>query len=107
MRFAGRFRVERPRSVWDVVGQLPGYATPVFIALKLAGVVAWSWGWVLSPMWIGGLALGLLAGGLIILWCLGQWSYIVVNLFPWRRRRTWPVLVNFEETNADPDASDG
>jgi hypothetical protein len=79
----------------------------VFIALKLAGVVAWSWWWVLSPMWIGGLALALLAGGLIMLWCLGRRSHIVVNLFRWRRRRTSLVFFGFEEMNADPDASDG
>lgn len=26
--------------------------TIAFIALKLAGVIDWSWVWVLSPMWI-------------------------------------------------------
>lgn len=25
----------------------------VFIVLKLIGVIAWSWWWVLSPIWIG------------------------------------------------------
>ncbi len=25
----------------------------VFIVLKLTGYVAWSWFWVLSPLWIG------------------------------------------------------
>lgn len=25
----------------------------VFIVLKLLGVIAWSWVWVLSPIWIG------------------------------------------------------
>lgn len=25
----------------------------LFIALKLMGVIAWSWIWVLSPLWIG------------------------------------------------------
>lgn len=29
-----------------------GLLTIVFITLKLCGVVAWSWWWVLSPMWI-------------------------------------------------------
>lgn len=24
-----------------------------FIVLKLCGVIAWSWWWVLSPLWIG------------------------------------------------------
>lgn len=26
--------------------------TIVFIVLKLCGVIAWSWWWVLSPLWI-------------------------------------------------------
>lgn len=26
--------------------------TIVFIVLKLTGVIAWSWVWVLSPLWI-------------------------------------------------------
>jgi hypothetical protein len=78
----------------------------VFIALKLAGVVTWSWWWVLAPMWIVGLLLALLAGGLIIVWCLGQWPHIVMNLFRWRRRRA-SLAFDFEEMRADPDAADG
>ena len=27
--------------------------TLLFIALKLTGVINWSWLWVLSPIWIG------------------------------------------------------
>lgn len=27
--------------------------TIVFIVLKLLGKIAWSWVWVLSPLWIG------------------------------------------------------
>lgn len=30
-----------------------GLLTIVFITLKLLGVIDWSWGWVLSPLWIG------------------------------------------------------
>ena len=26
--------------------------TIVFIVLKLCGVIAWSWWWILSPIWI-------------------------------------------------------
>nr|DAF94505.1 MAG TPA: transmembrane protein [Siphoviridae sp. ctTDf8] len=26
--------------------------TIVFIVLKLCGIIAWSWWWVLSPLWI-------------------------------------------------------
>ena len=29
-----------------------GLLTIVFIVLKLCGVIAWPWGWVLSPIWI-------------------------------------------------------
>lgn len=38
-----------------------GLLTIVFIVLKLTGVIAWPWVWVLSPIWISaGLALVLL-----------------------------------------------
>lgn len=33
------------------VGFLP-LLTILFIGLKLGGVIAWSWLWVLSPLWI-------------------------------------------------------
>lgn len=29
-----------------------GLLTILFIALKLTGVITWSWVWVLSPLWI-------------------------------------------------------
>lgn len=29
-----------------------GVMAVVFIVLKLTGVIAWSWWWVLSPLWI-------------------------------------------------------
>jgi hypothetical protein len=29
-----------------------GILTLIFITLKLTGHIAWSWWWVLSPMWI-------------------------------------------------------
>jgi hypothetical protein len=28
-----------------------GLLTIVFITLKLCGIIAWSWWWVLSPIW--------------------------------------------------------
>lgn len=35
--------------------------TIVFIALKLTNVIAWSWVWVLSPLWISAvLAIGII-----------------------------------------------
>ena len=30
----------------------PGLLTVAFIVLKLTGYIAWSWLWVLSPIWI-------------------------------------------------------
>jgi len=30
-----------------------GLLTVAFIVLKLTGVIAWSWWWVLAPVWIG------------------------------------------------------
>jgi hypothetical protein len=32
--------------------QFPGALTVLFIGLKLTGFIAWSWLWVLSPLWI-------------------------------------------------------
>lgn len=29
-----------------------GLLTVVFIALKLGGIIGWSWLWVLAPLWI-------------------------------------------------------
>jgi hypothetical protein len=34
-----------------------GLLTLLFIALKLTNYIAWSWVWVLSPLWIGAVAL--------------------------------------------------
>lgn len=32
-----------------------GLLTILFIALRLCHVIEWSWGWVLSPLWISAL----------------------------------------------------
>lgn len=63
----------------------------VFVVLKLTGVVAWSWWWVTSPLWIGFVGLVLLASGLFILWCL-LWclGHILMSLFRRRVRRQLP-----------------
>lgn len=34
-----------------------GILTLIFITLKLCNVIAWSWIWVLSPLWIGAIIL--------------------------------------------------
>lgn len=44
-----------------------GLLTILFIGLKLGGVIAWSWWWVLSPLWISaGLAVAIIAA--VLLW---------------------------------------
>ena len=102
-----RIQVQRPQSVSDWVGSLPGTALITFIALKLAGVVAWSWWWVLSPLWIGGLALALLGGALAILWSLGHWPVTLVNLFRWRGRLQAPVFIGFDASPVPSAGQDG
>lgn len=43
-----------------------GLLTILFVALKLTGTIAWSWWWVLSPIWIGmALVLSLLLVALV------------------------------------------
>lgn len=45
---------------------LPGLLFVLFLALKLCGVIAWSWWWVTAPLWIGfALFLGILAVGIL------------------------------------------
>lgn len=45
-----------------------GLLTVAFVVLKLTGVIAWSWWWVLSPLWISfGLVLIVLATLLVVL----------------------------------------
>ena len=36
----------------NLIGIFCVVLTAVFIGLKLANVIAWSWLWVLSPIWI-------------------------------------------------------
>lgn len=45
-----------------------GLLTVLFIALKLTGVIAWSWWWVLSPLWISValVLLVLLVGAIVV-----------------------------------------
>ena len=44
-----------------------GLLTIVFIALKLMGVISWSWWWVLSPMWISAI-IGIVILIVYVLW---------------------------------------
>lgn len=40
-------------SVEIKVGSPTALLTIIFVTLKLVGFIAWSWVWVLSPLWIG------------------------------------------------------
>jgi len=45
-----------------------GLLTIAFIVLKLCGVIAWSWVWVLSPLWIGlAILIGVMLVGVVII----------------------------------------
>lgn len=37
-----------------------GLLAIAFIVLKLTGVIGWSWGWVLSPLWIPAAIVGVI-----------------------------------------------
>lgn len=53
---------------------IPGLLGLVFVTLKLTGVIAWSWLWVLAPFWI---PVGIVAVlFLLSVVCLGLDSFI-------------------------------
>jgi hypothetical protein len=43
-----------------------GMLTILFVGLKLADVIDWSWWWVLSPMWIGVATLVVIGGVVVV-----------------------------------------
>lgn len=48
-------------SLWPLLALIV-----LFVALKLSGVIAWSWLWICSPLWIPpvlAITLGLILGG--------------------------------------------
>jgi len=49
---------------------LPTLLTTLFVGLKLTGYIAWSWWWVLSPVWLPAAVLILCLG---VLTALGKW----------------------------------
>lgn len=48
-----------------------GLLTIVFIVLKVCGIIAWSWWWVLSPLWISTILWVILV---IIVLLVGGWK---------------------------------
>jgi hypothetical protein len=82
-RYAGlvvvTFRFNLPGSrgawIWNRGQDLWALVLPAFIVLKLTGVIAWSWWWVLSPLWISGILLSPLL------------FVLLLSLIWWMRRR--------------------
>lgn len=61
-------------------GLLTGLLTVLFIALKLTGVIDWSWLWVLAPFWGPfAAALAFFVGAFLLL--------MVIDLAKWLGRR--------------------
>jgi len=61
----------------QIVKAGPGLATlltVLFIALKLCGIIAWSWWWVLSPVWISFSLLLVVLGVAVICLTIGKSS---------------------------------
>lgn len=86
---------------------IPTTALIAFVVLKLSGVIAWSWWWVLSPLWISG-----------ILMALGTVVFLVFVYWRMRRRmRRWVQYFTSRDwvrqglvppkPDADPDADPG
>lgn len=53
-----------------------GLLTLIFITLKLCGVIAWSWVWVLAPLWIGwALVLLIIVAVALGAWIADRWGW--------------------------------
>lgn len=55
----------------DIKLGLGGLLTVIFTVLKLTGLIAWSWWWVLSPTWVPLVLMGLIMVVLVIVTVLG------------------------------------
>jgi hypothetical protein len=55
-----------------------GMLAVLFIGLKITGLIAWNWFWVLSPLWIP-LALVLAFLGIVFVAgaCVGAWKHLM------------------------------
>lgn len=53
--FCGKPPLSLADRIWDLGQSLWILALPALVVLKLTGVIAWSWWWVLSPLWISGI----------------------------------------------------
>ena len=59
MRSAGR--------IWNIGQDLCAVFSLTLIVLRLVGVIAWSWWWVLSPLWISGILVAVVSCALLVL----------------------------------------
>lgn len=73
-------------------GNFLALLTAIFVGLKLASVIDWSWWWVLSPLWLPWAVLFLAATGIVIIGAAGMvlWgvAQLFVNAVTYRERRT-------------------
>ena len=87
------FRPNRAGSagawIWNRGRGLLSLALPALIVLKLTGVIAWSWWWVLAPLWISGL---LLAPVLLVLLILLGWHIRTRAVFTAELGRGWSAV---------------
>jgi len=60
-------KISSSSSSSDGIGFV-GLLTVLFIGLKLTNYIAWSWLWVLSPLWISSIFVIILLVGVIIAW---------------------------------------
>jgi hypothetical protein len=112
--YSGRvfsIRVKRPRSTaqrrWNVVqGVLFPVVVVTPIVLELTGVISWSWWWVLSPVWIGGILLVLGVLGVCALLIGSRW-YAHRQARSWMNQLGSEWLREFITGKADPGASGG
>ena len=97
---------QRPRVQWSkesVPAAVSQIALITFVVLKLTGVIAWSWWWVLSPVWISGILLVLAVCALLI----GFRLYARRQARLWTDRLGSQGLRGFLAGKADPDAPGG
>jgi hypothetical protein len=70
------FQVQRPKGFAGMLRLLSEAALVTFVALKLMGVTAWSWWWVLSPLWLSVVPFALLASWLAVQWCRDRKPFV-------------------------------
>lgn len=67
----------------------PGFAGTlaiVFIVLKLLGYIAWSWLWVLCPLWIGLAIVLAIWGVVLVVAAVAALITFIAGMFEWPRR---------------------